>query len=78
MNSTIYPSGVDDAKKFLCARTECVNPRTEASGLCLSCELRFNTTQEKFEQRLEQLLRQERPSRGQLELFFWERKRLGR
>lgn len=74
MNNT-YPSGVDETRNFLCARVECMRPRTEASGLCLECELRYNTTQQKFEARLHQLLQQRRPSEQQLVIFFAEQRR---
>lgn len=61
----------------LCASKQCVNPATEASGLCLECELRTNTTLPKFKARLSQLLRQQRPERRVLDIFFAEAKRRG-
>lgn len=60
---------------MLCANKICIGIATEPSGLCLSCELRYNTTQEKFEKRLIALLNRYHPSRSDLHIFFSERKR---
>lgn len=78
MNSTIYPSGVDEASKDLCARKECTNLRTEGNGLCLPCDLRYNTTAEEFEERLSRLLNQRHPAEQVLDIFFAEQRRRSR
>lgn len=59
----------------MCANKICIGIATQSSGLCLYCELRYNTPQAKFEQRLNALLNQNHPSRSDLDIFFAERKR---